>query len=97
MAEVISAALDASPDIPVICLSYYTQGSVAREVESIRILFFLAKPFSMRQLAGTLKNMFSVSCRIDVECILVIDINEIIIENKKELVFWNKTGTLNSN
>ena len=63
MAEVISAAPDASPDIPVICISYYTQGSVAREVESIENLTFLAKPFSLKQLAGTVKNAIDISSK----------------------------------
>lgn len=54
-AEVIRAARDAAPDIPVICISGYTQESVAREVESIENLRFLAKPFSLKQLAGTVK------------------------------------------
>ena len=40
MAEVIIAARDAAPDIPVICISDYTKRSVAREVESIE--FFLS-------------------------------------------------------
>ena len=45
-AEIIRAARDAAPDIPVICISGYTQETVAREVESIANLRFLAKSFS---------------------------------------------------
>lgn len=55
-AEVIKAARAADPSLPVICISGYTQESVAREVESIENLHFLAKPFSLKQLAGTVKN-----------------------------------------
>jgi two-component system cell cycle sensor histidine kinase/response regulator CckA len=55
-AEVIKAARAADPGLPVICISGYTQESIAREVESIENMHFLAKPFSLKQLAGTVKN-----------------------------------------
>lgn len=55
-AEVIKAARAADPSLPVICISGYTQESIAREVESIENMHFLAKPFSLKQLAGTVKN-----------------------------------------
>ena len=48
---------DNRPDLPVICISGYTQESVVREVESIENVNFLAKPFSLRQLAGKVKEV----------------------------------------
>lgn len=54
-AEVIRAAREGDPALPVICISGYTQESVAREVESIDKVEFLAKPFSLKQLAGSVK------------------------------------------
>ena len=50
-AEVIKAAPMRDPDLPVICISGYTQESFAREVESMDNVDFLPKPFSLKQLA----------------------------------------------
>ena len=55
--SVIAAARRKIPDLPVICISGYTQESVVREVESIENVNFLAKPFSLRQLAGKVKEV----------------------------------------
>ena len=60
-AEVIRAARRTAPSLPVICISGYTQESVAKEVESIENLYFLAKPFSLKQLAGTVKTALQKS------------------------------------
>ncbi|MCG8543993.1 MAG: response regulator, partial [Alphaproteobacteria bacterium] len=54
---VIAAARRKIPELPVICISGYTQESVVREVESIENVNFLAKPFSLRQLAGKVKEV----------------------------------------
>ena len=54
-AEVIKAARMRYPDLPVICISGYTQESIAREVESMDNVDFLPKPFSLKQLAVTVK------------------------------------------
>ncbi|MGE4219975.1 MAG: response regulator [Alphaproteobacteria bacterium] len=54
-ATVIRAARDRMPDLPVICISGYTQDSVAKEVEAMPDLHFLAKPFSLQQLAAKVK------------------------------------------
>ena len=54
-AEVIKAAPMRDPDLPVICISGYTQESFAREVESMDNVDFLPKPFSLKQLAVTVK------------------------------------------
>ena len=62
-AEVIKAAWAEDPNIPVVCISGYTQESVAQEVESIENLTFLAKPFSLKQLAGTVKNAIDISSK----------------------------------
>ncbi len=55
-AEVIKEARKCNPDLPVICISGYTEESVAKEVETFENMHFLAKPFSLKQLAGTVKN-----------------------------------------
>ena len=60
MAEVISAARDGAPDISVISISDYTQGSVDHN-ESIENLLLLAKLFSLKQLPGTVRNALDVS------------------------------------
>ena len=59
-AKVISAARDGAPDIPVISISDYTQGSVDHN-ESIENLLLLAKLFSLKQLPGTVRNALDVS------------------------------------
>nr|WP_246484413.1 PAS domain-containing sensor histidine kinase [Marivibrio halodurans] len=43
------------PDLPVICISGYTQESVAQEVEALPRVYFLPKPFSLKQLATKVK------------------------------------------
>ena len=53
--EVIKAARVGDPDLPVICISGYTQESIAREVESMDNVDFLPKPFSLKQLAVIVK------------------------------------------
>ena len=53
--EVIKAARVGDPDLPVICISGYTQESTAREVESMDNVYFLPKPFSLKQLAVIVK------------------------------------------
>ena len=54
-AEVIKAARSGDPDLPVICISGYTQESTAREVESMENVDFLPKLFSLKQLAAIVK------------------------------------------
>ena len=54
-AEVIKAARSGYPDLPVICISGYTQESTAREVESMDNVYFLPKLFSLKQLAAIVK------------------------------------------
>jgi len=64
-AEVIREARKLMPELPVICISGYTEESVAREVEAIEEVHFLAKPFSLKQLAGTVKNAIERVARAD--------------------------------
>jgi two-component system cell cycle sensor histidine kinase/response regulator CckA len=56
-AAVVAAARKRMPTIPVICISGYAQESVIREVESLDNVNFLAKPFSLRQLASKVKDV----------------------------------------
>jgi two-component system, cell cycle sensor histidine kinase and response regulator CckA len=56
-AAVVAAARKKMPGVPVICISGYAQESVIREVESLDNVNFLAKPFSLRQLAGKVKEV----------------------------------------
>jgi two-component system cell cycle sensor histidine kinase/response regulator CckA len=56
-AAVVAAARQRMPEIPVICISGYAQESVIREVESLENVSFLAKPFSLRQLASKVKDV----------------------------------------
>ena len=56
-ATVVAAARRKFPDLPVICISGYAEESVIREVESLDNVNFLAKPFSLRQLAGKVKDV----------------------------------------
>ncbi|UCH73572.1 MAG: response regulator [Rhodospirillales bacterium] len=53
--QVIREARKQMPDLPVICISGYTEESVLKEVESLDNLRFLSKPFSLKQLAGAVK------------------------------------------
>jgi two-component system cell cycle sensor histidine kinase/response regulator CckA len=54
-AQVIREARKLLPDLPVICISGYTEDSVLKEVESLDNLRFLSKPFSLKQLALAVK------------------------------------------
>ena len=45
------------PHLPVICISGYAQESVLREVKNTENVSFLAKPFSLKQLAGKVKDV----------------------------------------
>lgn len=53
--QVIREARKQLPDLPVICISGYTEESVLKEVESLDNLRFLSKPFSLKQLASAVK------------------------------------------
>ena len=55
-AEVIREARRRHGNIPVICISGYTEESILREVEAIENVTFLPKPFSLQQLAGKVKD-----------------------------------------
>ena len=55
-AEVIREARRKHGNIPVICISGYTEESILREVEAIENVTFLPKPFSLQQLAGKVKD-----------------------------------------
>ncbi len=54
-AAVIREARRVRGNIPVICISGYTEESILREVEAIDNVSFLPKPFSLQQLAGKVK------------------------------------------
>jgi two-component system cell cycle sensor histidine kinase/response regulator CckA len=60
---VIRAARKQMPDLPVICISGYTEESVLKEVETLDNLRFLSKPFSLKQLAGAVKESIDRSER----------------------------------
>ena len=62
-AKVMKAARVEDPDIPVVCISGSTLNSVVHKVESIKNLTFLAKPFSLKQLAGTVRNAIDISSK----------------------------------
>ncbi len=64
-AEVIREARRLKPDLPVVCISGYTEEAVIKEVETIENVYFLAKPFSLKQLAGTVKNAIRKAPRTD--------------------------------
>ena len=72
-AEVVRAARETAPDIPVIFNSGNTQDSVAQEVESIQNLRFLAKPFILKRLAVTVKITLNGSRGVNPGCLLAID------------------------
>lgn len=55
-ATVIAAARAARPDLPVICISGYMEESMAKEMEKFSNLNFLAKLFSLKDLAGMVKD-----------------------------------------
>lgn len=54
-ATLIRRAREKSPDLPVVCISGYTRESMAREIDGLENLRFLSKPFSLKQLAATVK------------------------------------------
>lgn len=54
-ATVIKAARKSTLELPVICISGYTDESVLSEVEALDNIHFLPKPFSLKQLAGKVK------------------------------------------
>ena len=54
-AAVVRAARIEHAGIPVICISGYAEESVLQEVEAIENVYFLPKPFSLKQLAGKVK------------------------------------------
>jgi two-component system cell cycle sensor histidine kinase/response regulator CckA len=61
--QVIREARKHLPELPVICISGYTEESVLKEVESFDNLRFLSKPFSLKQLAGAVKDSIESSER----------------------------------
>ena len=68
--EVIKAARVGDPDLPVICMSGYTQESIAREVESMDNVDFLPKPFSLKQLAVIVKLSHDRSRKVATKSVL---------------------------
>jgi two-component system, cell cycle sensor histidine kinase and response regulator CckA len=54
-ATVIKTARETTRELPVICISGYTDESVLTEIESLDRVLFLPKPFSLKQLAGKVK------------------------------------------
>ena len=61
--EVMRAVRAEDPNIPFVRISGYTLESVVHEVESIENLIFLAMPFSLKQLAGTVRNAIDSSSK----------------------------------
>ena len=61
--QVIREARRLLPDLPVICISGYTEESVLKEVESLDNLRFLSKPFSLKGLATAVKESLASSER----------------------------------
>ncbi|HAA92571.1 MAG TPA: hybrid sensor histidine kinase/response regulator [Rhodospirillaceae bacterium] len=55
-AAVIAAARKSRPELPVICISGHTEESMAKEMDNFADLRFLAKPFSLQDLAGMVKD-----------------------------------------
>lgn len=55
-ATVIKQARAQIPHLPVVCISGYTQDALAKEVADLPRLYFLPKPFSLKQLAGKVKD-----------------------------------------
>ena len=60
---VMRAVRAEDPNIPTFCISVYTLESVVHEVESIENLIFLAMPFSLKQLAGNVRNAIDISSK----------------------------------
>jgi two-component system cell cycle sensor histidine kinase/response regulator CckA len=59
-ADVIAAARKRRPDLPVICIFGYTEESMAKEMAKFADLNFLAKPFSLKDLAAQVKEAIEV-------------------------------------
>ena len=55
-ATLVFEARKTMPDLPVICMSGYTQEAVAQEVAELPRVYFLPKPFSLKQLARKVKD-----------------------------------------
>ena len=55
-ATLIRHAREVLPDLPVVCISGYTQDSVAKEVSELPNVHFLPKPFSLKQLTARVKD-----------------------------------------
>ena len=53
----IQQARQVCPEIPVICVSGYAESTFRRKLSHIENLHFLAKPFSLQQLAGIVKDV----------------------------------------
>ncbi|WP_218048951.1 response regulator [Curvivirga aplysinae] len=53
--EVIHATRQQFPEIPVICISGYTRETVAADLSNLSHIYFLPKPFSLKQLATRVK------------------------------------------
>ena len=58
--EVMRAVKGEDPNIPVVCISGFTLESMVHKVESIENLIFLAMPFSLKQLAGNVRNAIDI-------------------------------------
>ena len=54
-ATLIRTARGDRPDLPVVCISGYTQEAVAEEITALPRVYFLPKPFSLKQLAAKVK------------------------------------------
>lgn len=54
-ATLIKTARVDMPELPVVCISGYTQESVAEEITALPKVYFLPKPFSLKQLAAKVK------------------------------------------
>ncbi|WP_420549429.1 ATP-binding protein [Curvivirga sp.] len=53
--EVIHVTRQRFPEIPVICISGYTRETVAADLSNLAHIYFLPKPFSLKQLATRVK------------------------------------------
>ena len=51
------------PNILAVCISGYTLEPVVHEAESIDNIIFLAMPFSLKQLAGTVRIAIDISLK----------------------------------
>jgi two-component system cell cycle sensor histidine kinase/response regulator CckA len=45
------------PDLKVICVSGYAEENIRKKLESLDHVYFIPKPFSLKQLAGTVKTV----------------------------------------